>query len=102
MIGEYVRNHFHQCIVWGIILQCFGGLVPFSQNRPILAVLGGAMVLGGILLVVAGFAVCMRTKGRNPAWSLLALVPVVGWIILISLEPKQACALTGDSSQRAT
>lgn len=101
MTGDYARDHFHQYIVWGILLQCFGVLVPISQNRPILAILGGAMVLGGSLLVIAGFAAYARTKGRSPAWSLLALASVVGWIILVSLQPRPAGALTGDSSKRA-
>lgn len=92
MIGEYARNHFHRCIVWGILLQCFGGLVPLSQNRPILAVLGGGMVLGGTLLAVVGFAFYASAKGRSPAWSVLALASIIGWIILVSLESKRPCA----------
>ncbi|MDI6449214.1 hypothetical protein [Anaerobaca lacustris] len=102
MIGTYVGHHFHQSIIWGITLQCFGVLIPLSQNRPILTVLGGVILFGGTLLTVMGFAAYTRTKGRSPAWSSLAFLSIIGWIILISLKPKQVCALTGDSSQRAT
>lgn len=100
MIADYVKHNFQQCIVWGILLQCLGGLMPLGWGRPTLSVLGWAMMIGGTLLTVIGFGYYVATKSRAPAWSLLALVPIVGWVILVLLKPKSAWVADASTSQR--
>lgn len=100
MLGHYVKSHFHQCVFWGIVLQCLGGLVPLRAGSPILTVLGWSMVIGGTVLMVVGFACYAGTKGRSPAWALLALGSVIGWIILVLLEPKQTSVAASSTTQR--
>jgi len=90
MIGDFCRDHFYSCIVCGIALQCFGGLMPLGGSRLFLPAVGWAMVVGGTLLTVTGFAFYAKTKGRSLAWSLLALASVFGWGILVLLKPKQS------------
>ena len=97
MIRDYVRDNFHQCVIWGIILQCLGGLVPLAASRPFLALLGWLMLSSGTLLLVIGFAYYAKAKGRSPAWSLLGLASIVGWIVLLFLTAKSDSAVSGDS-----
>ena len=88
LIGSCLQDNFYKCVIWGIILQCFGGLVPLTASRPLLALVGWLMLSGGTLLTLIGFAYYAKAKGRSPAWSLLALASVLGWLILISLGAK--------------
>jgi hypothetical protein len=102
MIRSYIRDNFHQCVIWGIILQCFGGLVPLATNRLLLMVLGWLMLSTGTLLLWIGFAFYTKAKGRSPAWSLLSFASIIGWLILLSLtaKPNSASAMGGDDSMR--
>jgi hypothetical protein len=102
MIRNYIRDHFHRCVIWGVILQCLGGLVPLALSRPLLALLGWLMLLTGTVLLLIGFAFYAKAKGRSPAWSLLSLASIIGWIILISLTAKPRPAVTGDGLTRRT
>ena len=97
MIRDYVRDNFHQCVIWGIILQCLGGLVPLAAGRPFLAWLGWLMLVTGTLLLVIGFGYYAKAKGRSPAWSLLALASIIGWMALLFLTAKSGSAVSSDS-----
>jgi hypothetical protein len=35
----------------------------------------------------------VRSKGRSPAWCLLALLSIIGWVILIFLKDKSGLYL---------
>lgn len=100
MIADYLRSHFHQCVIWGIVLQCSGGLVPLGQERAALAALGWLAIGGGTLLTVIGFAYYARTKGRSPAWAVLALASVIGWVVLVLLKPKPTHVMSGSGPRR--
>ncbi|OHB63409.1 MAG: hypothetical protein A2Y76_13970 [Planctomycetes bacterium RBG_13_60_9] len=97
MIGHYIRDNFHWCVIWGIILQCLGGLIPLAPSRPLLTVLGWLMLAAGTLLMLVGFAFYAKAKGRSPAWSLLSLASILGWIVLISLTAKPSPSVSGDN-----
>lgn len=96
VIRSYLSSHFHKCVMWGIVLQCFGGLVPLAPGRPALALLGWLMLLTGTVLMLIGFAYYAQAKGRSPAWSLLALASIVGWLILLSLEVRTSAKPTAN------
>lgn len=87
MIRNWVPNNFHWCVIWGIILQCFSGFVGTS-GRPLWALLGWLMLSVGTLLLLVGFACYVKAKGRNPAWALLTLAPIIGWVALLFLSAK--------------
>ena len=95
MITSWLRDNFYRCVIWGIILQCFGSLVPLAASRPLLALIGWLMLLTGTLLMLIGFAYYAKAKGRSPAWSLLALASIFGWLILLSLAAKPGSGRIG-------
>ena len=100
MIGDYLKDRFQDCVIWGIVLQCSGGLVPLGPERAALAVLGWLAIGSGTLLTVVGFAYYARTKGRSPAWAVLALASVFGWVVLVLLKPKPTHVVSGSGLQR--
>lgn len=92
MIINKIQNNFYPAIWVGIILQCAGRLIIPVHNNLVLAILGWLVTIIGTLLVLFGFAFYAKSKGRNQAWCLLALLSVIGWIILICLKDKSADA----------
>ena len=92
MIVDYVRKNFHWAVYWGVILQCAGGLMCPIRSYPFLGILGWLITIIGTILLLAGFAFYVKSKGRSIAWSLLALLSIVGWIILIFLKDKSSVA----------
>jgi len=92
MIVDYIRKNFHWAVYWGVILQCAGGLMCPIRSYPLLAILGWLITIIGTILLLAGFTFYAKSKGRSIAWSLLAILPIVGWIILILLRDKSSVA----------
>ena len=104
MITNYIRKHFHQFVIYGIILQCISGLIlparDYRQDHVILTILGWLFLLSGTILLLIGFAFYAKAKGRHPAWSLLALLSIIGWLILILLRDKNPSLLHKENSER--
>jgi multisubunit Na+/H+ antiporter MnhB subunit len=100
VIRNCVRDNFHWCVIWGIVLQCLGGFVPLASSHPLLALLGWLMLSTGTLLVLIGFAYYAKAKRRSPAWALLALASIIGWLILLSLAAKPGSGQIGDGLAR--
>jgi peptidoglycan/LPS O-acetylase OafA/YrhL len=94
LLREYARRNFDRLVVAGIILQVLGGMIQPITSYPVLRVFGWATSLLGTGLLLVGFAFYSKSKGRNPAWCLLALVPIIGWIILILLKDKTSLPYT--------
>jgi len=88
MIVSYIRKNFYWAVYWGIILQIGGGLTHSIYSYPLLATFGWLITLTGTILLLVGFAFYTKSKGRHPAWSLLALFSIIGWVVLILLKDK--------------
>jgi hypothetical protein len=88
MLKDYLRKNFHWLVYWGIVLQFACGLTEVSQ--PYLAVVGWVISLTSTILLMVGFAFYAKAKGRSPVWCLLALLPIVGWVIIILIKDKNA------------
>ncbi len=88
VLKQYIRKNFYWCIFWGFVLQCVGGSVTaMSYSLPVI-VLGWSIYVAGTAILLIGFGVYVKSKGRSPAWSLLALLSLVGWVVLILLKDK--------------
>jgi hypothetical protein len=70
----------------GLVLQVAGKLM---ENNAVLVV--------GLLLLLAGFAYYAKAKGRSPAWCLLAFLSIIGLIILACLKDHHAARRRGDT-----
>ncbi len=70
----------------GLVLQVAGKLM---ENNAVLVV--------GLLLLLAGFAYYAKAKGRSPAWGLLAFLSIIGLIILACLKDHHAARRRGDT-----
>jgi hypothetical protein len=92
MIVDYIQKNFHRAVYSGVILQCAGGLTCPIHSYPLLAIFGWLITIVGTILLLAGFAFYVKSKGRSIAWSFLALLSIVGWIILIFLKDKSSVA----------
>ncbi len=93
MVADYIRKNFYWCIFWGFVLQCVGGSVTaMSHSLPVI-LLGWLIYLAGTAVLIFGFSFYMRAKGRSPAWSVLALLSLVGWVALILLKDTTLPAL---------
>jgi hypothetical protein len=90
MLIDYIQKNFHWAVIWGIILQCAGGLMSPIRSYALLAVLGWLIAVIGTVLSLAGFAFYSKSKNRSPLWCLLALLWIVGWFILILLKDKSS------------
>ena len=99
MIADYVGKNFYWCIFWGFVLQCLGGSVTQICRSVPLVVLGWSVYLAGSALLLIGFAFYVRSKGRNPAWCLLALISIIGWIVLVLLKDKSLSSLNQENSE---
>lgn len=62
-------------------------MTAMSHSLPLTA-LGWSIYLLGTALLLIGFGFYVRVKGRSPAWCLLALFSLIGWVILILLKDK--------------
>ena len=85
----------------GFVLQFAGLLV--KNFRPELARLGSVLLLLGTALLMAGLAYYAMAKGRNPAWCLMAVFSLLGFIVLGLLKDHsgEAKATQSDAPRRA-
>jgi uncharacterized membrane protein YjjB (DUF3815 family) len=58
-----------------------------SHSLPLTALAWSIYLIGTALLLI-GFGFYVRPKGRSPAWCLLALLSLIGWVVLILLKDK--------------
>jgi hypothetical protein len=98
-MADYIRNNFYWCIFWGFFLQFVGGSVTAMSHSLPLIVLGWSIYLVGTLLLLIGFGFYVRSKGRSPAWRLLALLSIIGWVILIFLKDKSFSSLNQENPE---
>jgi hypothetical protein len=98
-MADYIRNNFYWCIFWGFFLQFVGGSVTAMSHSLPLIVLGWSIYLVGTLLLLIGFGFYVRSKGRSPAWCLLALLSIIGWVILIFLKDKSFSSLNQENPE---
>jgi len=87
-MADYMRKNFYWCIFWGFFLQFVGGSVTAVSHSLPLIVLGWSICLVGTVLLLIGFDFYVRSKGRSPAWCVLALLSIIGWVVLILLKDK--------------
>jgi len=92
-VADYIRRNFYWCIFWGFVLQFVGGCVTVMSHSLPITGLGWSIYLVGTVLLVIGFGFYVRSKGRSPAWSLLALISIIGWVILVILKDKRPLIL---------
>ena len=102
VIGDFVRKNFYLCIFWGIILQIAGGLLRplhnYPKTFPNLIIFGYLIYLIGIVLMLLGFFFYVKSKHRHWLWCLFALLPIIGWIVLILLKSKYPLPLSKENS----
>jgi hypothetical protein len=77
-------------LYWGIpgaILQVLGGAIHVTRHLwlppNVDIALGVYLILLGSVLLLAGMVNYAEAKGRSPAWCLLALLGLPGWIVMI-------------------
>ncbi len=93
MVADYIHKNFYWCIFWGFVLQCIAGSVTaMSHSLPVI-VFGWLIYVVGTAILLTGFGVYVKSKGRSPAWCLLALLSLVGWLILILLKDRKSLML---------
>lgn len=92
MIKEYNRRSFYFGVP-GVLIQGFGYFAEFLNNNRA-AGAGQPMIrssvfflIGSIFLLI-GLMYYAKAKGRNPAWSLLGFLSIIGIIILALLPDK--------------
>jgi len=90
VLEQHKRKNFYRFIFWGFVLECVGGSVTAMSHSLLLSVLGWSIYVVGTALLLIGFGYYVKSKGRSPAWSLLALISVIGWAILILLKDKRS------------
>jgi len=92
-LKQCIAKNFYWCIFWGFVLQCVGGsVIAMSHSLPVI-VFGWLIYVAGTAILLIGFGVYVRSKGRSPAWSVFALLSLVGWLVLILLKDKTLPAL---------
>jgi hypothetical protein len=97
MIADYVRKNFYWCIFWGFFLQFVGGSVTAMSHSLPLIVLGWSIFLVGTVFLLIGFCFYVKSKGRDPAWCVLALLSIVGWVVLVLLKDKSHSSLNQEN-----
>ena len=104
--GYYLRKNFYWCIFWGIILQIAGSLLrpvhnyrqEFTTLTTFMATFGYLFLLSGIALFLLGFYFYVKSKHRHSIWCLFALLPIIGWIVLVLLKDKNPLPLSKENS----
>ena len=97
MVLSYIRKNFYWYIFWGFFLQFVGGSGIAMSNSLPLTVLGWSIYLAGTGILLVGFSFYVKSKGRNPAWCLLALLSIIGWGVLILLKDKSRSSFNQDN-----
>ena len=87
MIAKYDRMSF----VWGvpgIVLQIAGNVLLQGTPSPLAAIAAVLVLVTGTGLLFVGIAYYAKSRGRHPAWCLLALLSIIGLLILLCLKDK--------------
>ena len=112
---DYLRKNLYWCIFWGITLQIAGGFLhprhfyitigdsldPVQnhlQEFTILTAFSYLVSLSGTALLLLGFYFYVKSKNRNSIWCLFALLPIIGWIVLILLKDKSLLPLSKENA----
>jgi len=106
VVGDYLRKNFYWCIFWGIILQIAGSLLrPVHNYRQEFTIVTTFMttfsylfLLSGTALLLLGFYFYVKSKYRHSIWCLFALLPIIGWIVLVLLKDKNPLPLSKENS----
>jgi hypothetical protein len=106
MLRAYLRKNFYWCIFWGIILQIAGSLLrPVNNYRQeftilttFMTTLGYLFLLSGTAFLLLGFYFYVKSKHRHSIWCLFALLPIIGWIVLVLLKDKDPLPLSKENS----
>jgi hypothetical protein len=69
----------------GLILQIAANVIRVSSENQYLAVLAW---VAGTALLVGGFVMYAKSKGRSPAWGLMGFLSIIGLIVLAMLEDR--------------
>jgi hypothetical protein len=115
VVRDYLRRNFYWCIFWGITLQIAGVLLrpvyiyqitgnflrPLHnhlQEFTILTAFSYLVSLSGTALLLLGFYFYVKSKHRHSIWCLFALLPILGWIVLILLKDKNPLPLSKENA----
>ena len=115
VVRDYLRKNFYWCIFWGITLQIAGGLLhpghfylttgnslhpvhDYLQEFTILTAFSYLVSLSGTALLLLGFYFYVKSKHRHSIWCLFALLPILGWIVLILLKDKSPLPLSKENA----
>ncbi|MHC4464563.1 MAG: hypothetical protein ACYTEK_01870, partial [Planctomycetota bacterium] len=94
-----IHKNFYWCIFWGFVVQCVGGSVTAMSHSLPLTALAWSIYLVGTALLLIGFSFYVSSKGRSRAWSLLALLSLIGWVVLILLKDKNLSCLDEENTR---
>ena len=98
-LKQCIRKNFYWCVFLGFVVQCVGAsLIAMSHSLPAV-VFGWLIYVTGTAVLLSGFGVYVKSKGRNPAWSLLALLSLAGGLVLILLKDKTSAALSLENQE---
>jgi hypothetical protein len=119
VVRDYLRKNFYWCIFWGIILQIAGSLLrpvhiyqiagnflrpvhtyrqEFTILTTFMTILSYLFFISGIALLLLGFYFYVKSKHRHSIWCLFALLPIIGWIVLVLLKDKNPLPLSKENS----
>ena len=106
VVRDYLRKNFYWCIFWGIILQIAGSLLrpvhtyrqEFTILTTFMATFSYLFLLSGTALLLLGFYFYVKSKHRHSIWCLFALLPIIGWIVLVLLKDKNPLPLSEEDS----
>jgi len=81
MIARYNRLSFAFGIP-GLILQGLGYMATNDKKMGIEEGAAVAITLVGTIILMVGFALYAKSRGRSPVWCVMGLLSIVGLIVL--------------------
>ena len=85
MIAHYNRKSLLYGIP-GLVLQIGGDIAAQFSGATTVVDLGRIVTLTGTILLLVGLAFYAKAKWRHPAWCLMALLSIIGFIVLAMLK----------------
>ena len=119
VVRDYLRKNFYWCIFWGIILQIAGNLLrsvhiyqiagnflrpvhnypqEFTILTTFMTTFSYLFLLSGTALLLLGFYFYVKSKHQHSLWCLFALLPIIGWVVLVLLKSKNPLPLSKENS----
>lgn len=79
-------------LAWGVpglLVQVVGVILRNTSGTESLPILGELVLLLGAVMLIVGLAYYAKGKGYHPAWGLLGLLSLIGFIVLGVMPDRQ-------------